>query len=211
VGKTAVLWLFLNGEHSQTKAPAMDEQSATELVTAMYDEFYAPLVRYAGRTLDAGLAEDIVQETLMRLYRVLRQGQRVENPKAWAFAVVHREILKTRRQNARLCQELHTLEAIPAPAAGPLAEEANEVSRLFSVLTQREEEVLVLRMSALKYREIGKQLGISIKSVGTMLARALRKLQAANEKRPEEHIRNDLERKRPDTLRRRNLAGTPRW
>jgi RNA polymerase sigma factor (sigma-70 family) len=54
-----------------------------------------------------------------------------------------------------------------------------EIRSLLSVLSPREEEVLLLRLEALKYREIADQLGISINSVNTLLARALRKLQAA--------------------------------
>ena len=50
---------------------------------------------------------------------------------------------------------------------------------LLSVLSPREEEVLLLRLEALKYREIADQLGISMNSVNALLARALRKLQEA--------------------------------
>jgi RNA polymerase sigma factor (sigma-70 family) len=44
------------------------------------------------------------------------------------------------------------------------------------VLSRREEEVLLLRLEAMKYREIADQLGISMNSVNTFLARALQKL-----------------------------------
>ena len=54
-----------------------------------------------------------------------------------------------------------------------------DIRSLLSVLTPREEEVLLLRLESLKYREIADQLGISINSVNTLLARALRKLQQA--------------------------------
>ena len=54
-----------------------------------------------------------------------------------------------------------------------------DIRTLLSVLTPREEEVLLLRLDAMKYREIADQLGISMNSVNTLLARALRKLQEA--------------------------------
>ena len=44
------------------------------------------------------------------------------------------------------------------------------------LLSRREEEVLLLRLEAMKYREIADQLGISLSSVNTILARALEKL-----------------------------------
>jgi len=54
-----------------------------------------------------------------------------------------------------------------------------DIRSLLSVLSPREEEVLLLRLEALKYREIAEQLGISMNSVNTLLARALRKLEEA--------------------------------
>ena len=54
-----------------------------------------------------------------------------------------------------------------------------DIRDLLSVLSPREEEVLLLRLDALKYREIADQLGISMNSVNALLARALRKLQVS--------------------------------
>ena len=54
-----------------------------------------------------------------------------------------------------------------------------DIRDLLSVLSPREEEVLLLRLDALKYREIADQLGISMNSVNALLARALRNLQVA--------------------------------
>ena len=52
-----------------------------------------------------------------------------------------------------------------------------DVLSLCSVLSERETEVLSLRLAELKYREIAAELGISSSSVNTLLCRALRKLQ----------------------------------
>ena len=51
---------------------------------------------------------------------------------------------------------------------------------LLAVLSPREEEVVLLRLQSMKYREIADQLGIGTKSVCTLLARAIRKLQGAS-------------------------------
>jgi RNA polymerase sigma factor (sigma-70 family) len=63
-----------------------------------------------------------------------------------------------------------------------------DIRGLLSVLSPREEEVLLLRIESLKYREIAEQLGISINSVNTLLARALRKLQQARREKTGEGI-----------------------
>jgi DNA-directed RNA polymerase specialized sigma24 family protein len=66
--------------------------------------------------------------------------------------------------------------------AGPRADqpglslEYDDVAKILSQLSPREQEVMLLRMESLKYREIASELGISINSVATLLARALRKL-----------------------------------
>ncbi len=74
-----------------------------------------------------------------------------------------------------------------------------DVRDLLSVLSPREEEVLLLRLETLKYREIAEQLGISINSVNTLLARALRKLQEAtsrhvNEERTKRYAKKPVTR-----------------
>ena len=142
-------------------------------------------LRYAlHATASRELAEDLVQEAFMQLYKTVRSGKEVDNPKAWTFCVIRRLIIKQIRTHERqgaLEEPLSVLDHLPAsvfmepPALGA----ADELTKSFSVLTPREEEVIVLRMTSLKYREIARQLGISPKSVNTLLARALRKLQKA--------------------------------
>lgn len=162
----------------------MDESRATELVTSFYASFYPSLVRYAAHmTGSLDLAQDIVQEAFMRLYRALRQGQAIDHPKAWAFTVVrHESCARLRQRNGeRLAhQSLDVLEDLPVGSwAGVVAGfENDDVARVISRLSKREQEVLLLRMEGLKYREIGGELGLSIQSVSTLLSRALRKLQA---------------------------------
>jgi DNA-directed RNA polymerase specialized sigma24 family protein len=70
-----------------------------------------------------------------------------------------------------------------------------DIRNLLSVLSPREEEVLMLRLEALKYREVAEQLGISLNSVNTLLARALRKLQRAMALNTSEGSINDHEKK----------------
>jgi len=170
----------------------MDERLATELVTSFYDSFYASLLRYAAHiTGSLDVAQDVVQEAFMRLYRALREGQAIQNPKAWAFTVVrHESGARLRRRNdERLAhQGLEVLDDLPMgrwsdPVAGF---ENDDVARLSSLLSKREQEALLLRMEGLKYREIGGELGLSIQSVSTLLSRALRKLQGALGVKPRE-------------------------
>ena len=155
----------------------MNENDATDLVTALFDRWYMSPVRYALRTTsNYELAEDLVQETFMQLYQALRTGTNIEHPKAWTICVLRRAMSR-RMRDLTLHESLDELEI-----AGDTVNELSSIVDLrnfLSVLSPREEEVLLLRLEALKYREIAEQLGISMNSVNALLARALRKLQQA--------------------------------
>jgi RNA polymerase sigma-70 factor (ECF subfamily) len=161
------------------------QAEASELVHTLFGCWYPTLVRYAFRaTGSLEISEDLVQETFMLLYRALREGQTIDNPKGWTVCVVRRQIGKHMR-NHRRNESLDVLDTLPAGRVEPEAMESDRdvATKLFSVLTRREEEVILLRMQAMKYREIGAHLSISPNSVNTLLARALRKLQLAARKR----------------------------
>ena len=158
----------------------VNENDSTELVTALYDRWYMSLVRYALRTTENyAIAEDLAQETFMQLYQALRTGNDIEHPKGWTLSVLRRAMNRQMKDNS-LYEPLDELKM----AADPVTDieglfEFVDIRALLSVLTPREEEVLLLRLDAMKYREIADQLGISMNSVNTLLARALRKLQEA--------------------------------
>ena len=73
------------------------------------------------------------------------------------------------------------LDTLEGSQRGGIAKvpEAVDLQRLLAVLTPREEEVVLLRLASLKYREIADELGISPKTVSTLLTRALKKLERA--------------------------------
>ena len=152
----------------------MDEIEATELVAALFDGCYMQLVRYAVRSVaDHGLAEDLVQESFMQLYGALRSGKCIHHLKAWAMCVLRRSV--NRYVQERFDHEqLEDYEHIPTSDHESAC--LSLIADYFCLLSRREEEVLLLRLEAMKYREIADQLGISMNSVNTILARALQKL-----------------------------------
>ncbi len=163
----------------------MNRDHAAQLVSALYESWYSAAVRYAYRlTSSLELAEDVVQESFMLLYRELRHGRAIGNPKGWTLVVIRRQISKQVRSYQSLDPHNLSLEFLDSmPSAMPSWKEPgfeqDDVTKSLAVLTPRELEVILLRMEALKYREIAGQLGISPNSVNTLLARALRKLQKA--------------------------------
>ena len=160
----------------------MDQERATRLVNELFDKQGVFLMRYAIRaTRCPESAEDIVQEAFLALYRDLRTDKNIDDPRAWLLGTVRNQARKQARYSRThtaylLPPEAFDLLPTPTPAANPEGDSEELGPAALGVLTPREEEVVLLRLQSLKYREIGEQLGISTKSVCTLLARAIRKL-----------------------------------
>lgn len=164
----------------------MNQEDATRTVNNLFETWSPFLVRYAVRmTRSLESAEDAVQEAFLALYRDLREGKGIDNAKAWTFGAVRNQVRKHARYLRRQAEELEPpqfLDRILAPPCWPdvAADFDDEAPLILSVLSVREEEVLLLRLQSFKYREIAAKLGIGSKSVCTLLARAVKKLQIAS-------------------------------
>lgn len=161
----------------------MKQSDAAGLVVSLFESLGPSLYRYALRsTASPEASDDIVQEAFMGLHRDLRRGKRIDSPEGWVFGAVRNQVRKHQRREKlhaeTLCPQ-QALDDLPGGLESGASEERNDVMRLLGVLSEREEEVVLLRMQSLKYREIGDSLEISPKTVATLLARALKKLQQA--------------------------------
>ena len=136
------------------------------------------LVRYVFQlTADTAAAEDVVQETYMRL---LESEPEDDNLRAWLFTVAT-NLVRDRSRVASRRRELEAGEPDPAPA--PSAEErAEERQRLRAVwsaidrLPGRDRALLLLRVEGLTYEEIAEAVGVAKGSVGPLTGRALQRL-----------------------------------
>ncbi|MEZ5911537.1 MAG: RNA polymerase sigma factor [Paracoccaceae bacterium] len=165
-----------------------DGQAARELTARL-----APrLVSFARRMLgDVAEAEDVVQETMLRLWKIAPQWQpgsaRVST---WAFRVASN--LCTDRLRRRRGQPL---DAVPEPADDrPDADqgliEADRLAALDAALArlpQRQRQAVVLRhIEGLSNPEIAETMGIGVEAVESLTARAKRALAAMLAGRKEE-------------------------
>lgn len=163
----------------------MTREQAGQIIDELFGSWGPALLRCALRRLESRpAAEDVVQEAFMALYRELRRGTLIQNPKAWTMGVVRRQCARHIRELARHGEEAVPIETLEMwggtdDALEPARSFVEQIAGLAAGLSGREEEVLLLRLQSLKYREIASQLGISPKSVATHLARALRKLENA--------------------------------
>jgi RNA polymerase sigma-70 factor (ECF subfamily) len=142
----------------------------------------APLLRFASNRLGrrAG-AEDVVQETFVRLLREAHTLNGSETLAAWLFRVCRNLCADEARKEVRM-QQRHLRVAVPeletsGPPALEVHEEQDAVKRLLAGLPDHEREVLTLKvLDGKSYREIQALLGTTLHDVFTTAHRALRKL-----------------------------------
>lgn len=151
---------------------------------AQFQELYPSLYRYLHRlTGDPDVAEDIAQEAFVRL---LRQSLPDDEVRPWLFTVAMNLVRDGARRNERRQRLLQTAPSLSSPIAEPDQEvERNEriagVRRALDTLAQRDQQLLLMREEGFKYEEIAGVVGVAPASVGTLIARALRRFVVALE------------------------------
>ena len=166
--------------------PVRDRAPEQE-VLHLFDLMRGRLLRYAvsfGVSTQDG--EDIVQETFLALFHHLQQDRSNDNLHGWLFRVTHNLALKRRLRASRESAEVDTGE-IERFDPGPDPEErmlfGERYARLQSALHAlpiEDQRCLRLRAEGLRYREIGKIVGISLGSVSASLSRSLARLENAD-------------------------------
>jgi RNA polymerase sigma-70 factor (ECF subfamily) len=150
----------------------------------LFRTYHAPLVRYLTRRLgDPDWADEVAQETFLRVLRQEGGAQTLTNERAWIFAVATNLVRDDARKDARRRKHLTLLaeeaKELQAPAADDAMERAQEraaARRALDELEERDRNALLMREEGLDYREIAEALGLSVGSVGTTLARARKRL-----------------------------------
>jgi RNA polymerase sigma-70 factor (ECF subfamily) len=165
-------------------------EQARETVSTIFESWARPLLRYAiCRTANVAVAEEVVQEAFLALYRKLVAGEEIDNPRAWTLIVVRHLTSKYRRDRARDSSNLADFGRL-AEASSDIEEHLSALESLreaLGVLTEREEQALLLRMESMRYGEIAKELQITSGTVATLLSRAalkIRKMREGNREKP---------------------------
>jgi RNA polymerase sigma factor (sigma-70 family) len=135
------------------------------------------LARHLGLSVEE--ADDAVQETLLRLWSALRDGQPIERPDAWAFRTLYRSAMDRHRwrRRGRLLAERVGMQPGHQPTSDPTARLA--VWEAVETLPERQRLAIYLRYRAdLPFEEIGRILGIAAPSARSHVSRALDALRA---------------------------------
>jgi len=149
--------------------------AAREAVLELFREHGAAIYRFASTLVrQRDDAEDVVQETFLKLLRHLQSGGSHVNLRGWLFTVAANASRDRLRRRLRWLP--WTSEREPAVDPRPLADEDGRMDtarRALAGLGARDRLLLTLRAQGLSYREIANASGIRPASVGRLLARAL--------------------------------------
>jgi RNA polymerase sigma-70 factor, ECF subfamily len=146
--------------------------SVEQLFFERREEIYIYLVSLGAPPEDA---QDMTQESFLKFYVALREGQRIENPRAWLYTVAHNLAMNARLRGARVFEISEV--ASENPESLVLASERTEQLRLaIGNLSPQQRSCLHLRAEGFRYREIAGILGINPSTVGEFLQRAVKRL-----------------------------------
>ena len=164
-------------------------------VDRLYEKHKADVYRFARRLAGAPAeAEDLVQETWMRVVRHRSEISEERDMKAWLFTIaanLHRDALRRTRVRKLLFlsprrddEAPDAVDTAPDPGPGPggLAEQSETgraLDRALAGLPDRQRTVFVLKMiEGYKHEEIGGILKIPVGTVKTLLFRAVQRLRS---------------------------------
>ena len=153
---------------------------------AVFAKLYPSLFRYLQRlTGDEDVAEDIAQESFVRL---LRQSLPEEEVRPWLFTVamnlVRDRARKSERRQRLLTSAPNLVTRTPLPDEDmERTERIAAVREVLEKLPERDRQLLLMREEGFKYDEIARVIGVAPASVGTLIARALKKFIAEFEAR----------------------------
>lgn len=136
---------------------------------------------------DRGLAEDAVQETMIRAWRGLDGFRGDSSERTWILRIAHHtaiSALRRRRDRSTAPEDLprdHTGDRTADPAARAAGRaDLAAVGAALNQLDEMSRSIVVLReVEGLSYQQIADALGVNVPTVKTRLLRARRTLQAA--------------------------------
>ena len=162
------------------RAQAGDREALDALLKAVQ----GPLYRYIHRLADdPALAEDILQEVFLRIYRKLNWLEAPELFRHWAYRIASRETFRRLKQERRWVEQVRDetlLETIQAPQSEASRMEMSELAQFISRVSPAARAVIVLHyFDEMPLAEIADVLGVALGTVKSRLAYGLESLRRA--------------------------------
>jgi len=153
------------------------DERVEEIYVAERNNIYGYLL-YCG--VAPGRAQELAQDTFLKLYLKMAKGEEIGNPRAWLYRVAHNFALR-HHQREPVFDALDTAPGIPETSPGAESallerERRRALEAAIGDLSPQQRNCLHLRVQGLRYREIAETIGISTSAVGEFLRRAVERL-----------------------------------
>ena len=151
------------------------ETHASQAARDLFEQHGAAVYRFATVLLRHHQdAEDVLQETFVKLLHHLERRGDTTNLRGWLFTVAAHAARDRQRQRVRWIPWAHAHDPRVAPAELPDEDGQRRAAReALHRLPDRDRLLLALRSQELSYRDIAVAARIRPSSVGRLLARAL--------------------------------------
>ena len=162
-------------------AQAGDREALDQLLRSIQSPLHAYLLRLSGRPADA---DEVLQETLLQVYRKLRWLREPGLLRPWAFRIASRLAFKHLRRRRRWPDPLEDEETIPARTADPAdialdQEQRQLLPQILDSLSPASSAVLHLHhLEGHSLAEVAAILDIPLGTVKSRLAYGLDKLRS---------------------------------
>src|ERR1700683_230632 len=152
----------------------------------MADQFRKEIFAYIrSRVGDAATADDLTQETFLKVERALTRGTEPEHFRGWIFQIARNSVLdwmKERRRLVALAEERGVGEPVDRQAVDSVDNEFRQglfayASNVIERMPSEDREALTLtELDGLSREELAKHLGISVSAAKSRVVRARAKL-----------------------------------
>ncbi|MFZ6050814.1 RNA polymerase sigma factor [Halocola ammonii] len=144
----------------------------------VFDEYYDAIRNFLYfKTYDEGVAEDIAQDTFVKLWENRAKIDRT-TIKSYLYTIANNLAINSlKRQQLRYKFENSTSRKVESQSPEFIAEMKEyeeKVNLVISEMTEGSREVFLMnRIEGLKYKEIAERIGISVKAVEKRMSKAL--------------------------------------
>lgn len=178
-----MLLLTMIGEEYGVKRPIDDQlihrvaQGDMEAFHTLYDSTKKSIYGFAlSITKNTYDAEDVLQETFLKVYAAAGDYTGQGKPMAWMFTITRNLALSRLRERGRTAALEDAPEAVELSSVQDV-EQRLLLQQLLSLLTEEEREIVVLHVAGgLRHREIGEMLGLPLSTVLSKYHRAIKRL-----------------------------------
>ena len=152
------------------------QSGSMQAFDSIYSSLSTPLFAIILRiTQNRPIAEDVLQDVFIKLYKNTSALCEMNNPRAYIFQMAHNMAIDTAKKNS-LCQSLEELEDVPHKSNEDIPLKL-DLEAAMSQLSQDERSIVTLHLNAgLKFREIAEFCSMPTGTVLWKYNKAIKKL-----------------------------------